>query len=522
MPVNPIHAALLYTGKVLIVSGSGNDPNNAFPINTTPNYQAAVWDPQSGKITTQSMDWDMFCNGMSVMPDGRVLINGGTAAYGALAAVGGASDVPFTGLPNSSIFDPATESFSPADGPNRGNTAHGRWYPTLTELGDGRIMTTSGLDEHGYTNNTNEIYTAGQGWGSEIPGTPSGLGTFNFEFPLYPRMHLLPTGQVFYSAPSSATVVFDPSTQKWSFLAWTIYGGPVEERTYGSSVLLPLTPANNYSPKVIIMGGDNPATDTTEIIDLGNISPKWVQGPPMAQPRVEMQATLLPNGKVLVSGGSAKDEDASTASLKAELYDPATNGFSSAGSNAFARLYHNTQLLLPDGTVFLTGGNPKPGVYEHHIEIYKPAYLFNSDGTAATRPTITSAPSSVTYGSTLSVQTPNTDIASVVLIKAGSVTHSFDMDQRFVALSFSSADGGLSATLPANSNLLPPGYYMLFLVNRAGVPSIAHSLHVTGAPAPVAAVQFRPLTDVPAYVAHRPRHVTESPLPLRKKEMHIH
>jgi len=119
MPVNPIHAALLDTGKVLIVSGSGNDPNNAFPINTTPNYRASMWDPQSGKITTQSLDWDMFCNGMSVMPDGRVLINGGTAAYGALAVVGGAPDVPFTGLPNSSIFDPATESFSPADGPTR-------------------------------------------------------------------------------------------------------------------------------------------------------------------------------------------------------------------------------------------------------------------------------------------------------------------------------------------------------------------------------------------------------------------
>src|SRR5260370_1585554 len=106
------------------------------------------------------------------------------------------------------------------------------------------------------------------------------------------------------------------------------------------------------------MGGDNPATDTTEIIDLGQITPKWVQGPPMAQPRVEMQATLLPNGKVLVSGGSAKDEDASTASLKAELYNPATNSFSSPGSNACARLYQNTQLLLPNGPVFLAGANP--------------------------------------------------------------------------------------------------------------------------------------------------------------------
>jgi len=523
MPINPIHAALLDTGKVLIVSGSGNDPNNAFPINNNPDYEAAVWDLQTGKITTQRVGWDMFCNGMSIMPDGRVLINGGTASYGALAPVGGASDIPFTGLGNSSVFDPATEAFYAADGPNQGNTAHGRWYPTLTELGDGRVMSTSGLDENGNTNNTSEIYTAGQGWGSEIPGNPAGLNdpSFTFGFPLYPRMHLLPTGQVFYSAPSSATLVFDPSHQTWSFLAWTIYGGAVAERTYGSSVLLPLTPANNYDPKVMIMGGDNPATNTTEIIDLGQTSPKWLQGPAMAQARVEMEATLLPNGKVLVSSGSGEDENASTASLQAELYDPASNSFSSAGANALPRLYHNVQLLLPDGTVFLAGGNPQQGVYENHTEIYKPAYLFNSDGSAATRPAITSAPASINYGSTFTVNTSNTDIASVVLMRPGSVTHSFDMDQRFVGLSFTLENGGLSASLPKNSNLTPPGYYMLFLVNKAGVPSIAKFVQVTGAPAPVAAMQFKPLTAMPPYIVHRPKHVTESPLPLRK-QMHIH
>ena len=523
MPTNPVHAALLHTGKVLIVSGSGNDPNNASPIDTNPDYEATVWDPQSGKITAQRIGWDMFCNGMSIMQDGRVLINGGTSSYGAPAVVGGNADTPFTGLANSSIFDPATETFSVADGPNQGNTAHGRWYPTLTELGDGRIMSTSGLDENGNTNNTSEIYTTGQGWSSEIPGTPTGLDdpSFTFGFPLYPRMHLLPTGQVFYSASSSSTLVFDPSKQVWTFLAWTIYGGPVAERTYGSSVLLPLTPANNYDPKVIIMGGDNPATNTTEIIDLGQPSPTWQQGPAMAQARVEMEATLLPNGKVLVSGGSAKDEDATTASLQAELFDPATSSFSSAGANVFARLYHNIQLLLPDGTVFLAGGNPQQGSYEKHIEIYRPAYLFNSDDSPATRPTITGAPASITYGNTFTVQTPNTDIASVVLIKPGSVTHSFDMDQRFVGLSFTVENGGRTATLPKNSNLTPPGYYMLFLLNKAGVPSIASFVQVSGALAPVAAMEFKPLKAAPPYPVHGPQHVTESPLRLRK-EMHMH
>src|SRR5207247_6227903 len=156
-------------------------------------------------------------------------------------------------------------------------------------------------------------------------------------------------------------------------------------------------------------------------------------------------------------------------------------------------LYHNIQLLLPDGTVFLSGSNPAQGSYENPIAIYKPAYWINADNSPAVRPTITSVPLGVTYGGTFTVATPNTDIASVVLIKPGSVTHSFDMDQRFVGLSFTAVTGGLTATVPSNSNLTPPGYYMLFVVNKAGVPSVASFVHISGALAPVAAMAFRPL-----------------------------
>jgi len=403
------------------------------------------------------------------------------------------------------------------------------------------MMTTAGLnDTDGANNNTSEIWD-GQHWSAEIPGNPNIVDFPGFQFPLYPRMHLLPTGHVFYSAPSSAALDFDPSSQTWTLVAWTIYPGqndPNGERTYGTSILLPLTPQNNYTPKVMIMGGDNPATDTTELIDLSPAgaqisaacpiyAPCWVQGPKMAQKRVEMEATILPNGKVLVDGGSAKDEDATTASLKAEIYDPATNSFSSAGSNAFARLYHNTQLLLPDGTVALFGGNPAQGVYENHIEIYQPSYLFNSDGSPATRPSIGSGvPASLSYGQSFTVPTPDaSSIASVVLMKAGAVTHSFDMDQRNVGLSFSVATGtsaaGLKVTGPPNSNIAPPGYYMLFLVNKAGTPSLATWVQVSGTAAAVAKVEMHPeRIPTPRYIIQR-KHVTESPLPLRK-EMHIH
>ena len=169
---------------------------------------------------------------------------------------------------------------------------------------------------------------------------------------------LLPNGKVFYSGSSTTSRLFDPNAHTWTTVATTIYSGT---RTYGTSVLLPLTPANNYDPQVIIMGGGSPATKTTEIIDLGAATPSWRAGPSMSQARIEMNAVILPTGKVLALGGSVNDEDAGTKSLNADLYDPVSDSFSSAGANAYARLYHSVALLLPDATVWVAGGNPVRG-----------------------------------------------------------------------------------------------------------------------------------------------------------------
>lgn len=175
------------------------------------------------------------------------------------------------------------------------------------------------------------------------------------------------------------------------------------------------------------------------------------------------------------------DEDVNTASYNADLYDPVTNTFESAGANAFPRLYHSGSLLLPDATVALLGGNPVRGSYEQRIEIYSPAYLFNLDGSAASRPSITGiSPGPYGNSSIFQVQTPDAaDVASVVLIRPGTPTHAFDMDQRLVGLSFSAGPGVLDVTAPANGNIAPPGYYMLFLVNSSGVPSVATFVQLT-------------------------------------------
>jgi hypothetical protein len=360
---------------------------------------------------------------------------------------------------------------------NLHNMAHGRWYPTAIVLPNGSVMVFSGLKETGPTNNTVEIYNLRSGWGPPLtaPWTP----------PLYPRMHVLPNGNVFYSGPSINSSIYNPLTNSWSVkVAVTNFTNP---RTYGSSVLLPLTPANNYAPKVMIFGGHNPATNTTEIIELSAPTLAWKWGPPMSQPRIEMNAVILPTGKILALGGSAQDETASTASLNADLYDPVAGTFSSAGANAYPRMYHSNAMLLPDATVALAGSNPARGNYEPHLEIYQPAYLFTTDGNGnvipATQPTIASAPPTVSYAGAFSVQTPDAaSIASVVLVRASAVTHAFDMDQRLVGLNFTAGAGTLNVTGPPNANIAPPGYYLLFLVNSAGVPSVANFVQVFGPP----------------------------------------
>jgi hypothetical protein len=467
MPINPVHAALQHNGKVLVVSGSGNLPTNT-------NLQAAVFDPQTDTVTTQPVGWDMFCNGMVVLPDGRAFVNGGTLQYD-----------PFHGELRTAVYDLTTGAFTDLQ-----NMAHGRWYPTVTALGDGTLMTFSGLSETGGTNTSVEIYSVGTGWSAEI-GSP-------FTPPLYPRMHLLPDGKVFYSGSTTQSRLFDPAAKTWSgVIATTNYSGT---RTYGTSVLLPLTPANNYKPVVIIMGGGSPSTATTELIDLSAPSPSWTYGPSMSQPRIEMNATILPNGKIIALGGSLNDEDTGTASLNADLYDPATNTFNSAGQNAFARLYHSNSLLLPDGTVLFIGGNPARGTYEQHMEIYSPPYLFNPDGTLAVRPTITGVPASgIGYGSAFQVQTPDAaNITSVVLMRPGAPTHAFDMEQRMVAMNFTAGSGVLNVTAPLNGNIAPPGYYMLFILNSSGVPSVAQFVQLTPAPAdqPPTGSITSPATDV--------------------------
>ncbi len=455
-PINPIHVALLRTGKVLIAAGSEND-------STHTTFRAAVYDPRAGAFALQTVPWDLFCNAMSQLPDGRILVTGGNAQYN-----------PFRGLRTTTIFDPATSEFIQVQ-----DMAHGRWYPSNAALADGRTMTFSGwLETAGVPNTAVEIYSVPTGWSPEFraPFTP----------PLYPWLHLLPNGKVFLSGSHPGSRIFDPATRTWSaVVASTRYG---QDRRYGSSVLLPLRPAEGHRPRVMVMGGHDPATASAEVIDLSVPTPAWRLLPPMSAPRIEMNAVILPTGHVLALGGSAVDKDASTASLDADLFDPVTETWSPAGRAAFPRLYHSVALLLPDATVWVAGSNPFQGTWENRMEIYSPPYLFTTDASGRTipapRPGIAAAPARVGYNTSFTVSTPDAArIAQAVLVRPGSATHAFDFEQRLVELRFTAGSGALTVTSPPGSSIAPPGYYMLFLIDRSGVPSVARFVQLARDPA---------------------------------------
>jgi hypothetical protein len=475
MPINPISANLLPNGKVLIVAGSENDASNN--SKGAESYRAAVWDPtgtNESSISVQNLTYDVFCSGTAALFDGRSLIIGGT------------SDYSFTGENRASIFDPATSQYVQSQ-----NMASGRWYGTALALADGRIMAMSGLTLTGGTSQTIEIYdlqNAGAGWKppTNVPFSP----------PLYPRLELLPGGKVFYTGHGSGTStanawIFDPMTGGWTQSAATNIN-----RSYGSSVLLPLLPPN-YVPSVMNFGGGSPATSSTDIIifDPSVPTPKYTAGPNMSTGRIQMNAVILPNGKILAEGGSVNNESPDAPGKAADLYDPVSNTMSSAGTASYSRLYHSTALLLPDATVLSMGSNPgSRGSYQPAIEIYTPSYLYDANDHLITtnRPQITGLSFSgpIHYGTQFTVSYTssnpqnNPQNMSAVLVRPGSSTHASNMEQRLIVLCSGGCSSSNQMTLntPPNGSIAPPGYYMLFLIDSAGVPSKAAFIQLTPYP----------------------------------------
>jgi galactose oxidase len=234
------------------------------------------------------------------------------------------------------------------------------------------------------------------------------------------------------------------------------------------------------------VGGGTP-TATAEVIDVSTGSGAWRSVASMAVARRQSNATILADGKVLVTGGTNApgfdNPPSSAAVLAAELWDPATEHWQTLARMTHYRLYHSTALLLPDGRVLSMGsGSPAAtGLTDDYTaEIFSPPYLFNGDGTPATRPAISAAPTSVTYNQAFTVHTPApASIRRVMWISLSSVTHSYNENQRAMRLNFSgSGTSAITVVAPARAALAPPGYYLMFILDNRGVPSVAKIVRI--------------------------------------------
>lgn len=452
-PVRTIHAALMHTGKVLLIAGSGNDRTD-FAAGT---FKTAIYDPATDTYTSDiPTPYDLFCGGHAFLPDGRLLVVSGTKQFGDATH-------KWEGEKRTTIFDPVTQSYQASP-----DMAIGRWYPTVVERGDGKLVTLAGYDEVGNHTNTFQVFDgATSTWSPNLPIASTGVGIYS---PLYPSFHLLADGKLFYSGnhawgdgPGTAPYIWDTvaNTPRWLSNNSAI---SVDQRDQGASVLLP--PAQDQ--KVMVIGGSG--TKTTAVIDLKAANPSYTVGPPIDEGKQYVAAVILPDGRVLQTGGaSAAREDPNVHYVHStQILDPKTMTWAKAKDSTGNRTYHSGALLLPDGRVLAFGGNPLNQAYEMNIDMYSPSYMTKP------RPSITSAPTDVTWGTPFSVTTSG-PIASAVLIRPSATTHSSDSDQRSVDLGVS----GSQLTVPANHNLTPPGWYMLFVRDASGVPSVAKWVKVS-------------------------------------------
>jgi galactose oxidase len=417
LPVVAVHLSLLPNGRALYWGKEG---------------VPQIWDPATGlSRSVPSEDW-LFCAGHGFLPDGRLLIAGGHIAQN-------------LGLRDINLFGKGKWTSSAP-------MLRGRWYPTVTTMATGAAVITAGTDETGINVAVPEVWTSGKV--RALPGA-------SLELPYYPRAFLAPNGKLFYAGEMGTTRYLDiAGSGGWTTVAERKFAS----RNYGAAVM--------YEPGKILYAGGGLTTNTAEVIDLTRKGPAWRFTGSMEHARRHHNLTLLPTGEVLATAGvfGTQFNNIKRAVHAAEIWNPETGTWRTVASGTVARGYHGTALLLPDGRVFQAGSGEAPSAPdERNAEIYAPPYLF-----AGPRPTIAAAPKTAGYGGTFEVATPDAAaITKVSLIRLGSVTHGFDMNQRYQRLDFVASATGLSVTAPVNRKLTPPGHYMLFILNAAGVPSVA-------------------------------------------------
>ncbi len=458
--------------------------NGSILLWNVPEDHSWVWDPVAHSLTSIPTELLINCSGHAGLPDGTLLVAGGSGPVTAQTKIYSLEGCPL--CPWLLVED----------------MAYVRFYPTLTTLPDGQVLVTGGRDaanQGGAPMLTPEIFTF-----NPEPPPPSAWTVLDVETTgtwTYPHMFVVPDldpdiHKVFFSSShrppawdlTGPTYMLDITAIGGP--TWTAVGGNPPFHTHDGSTVM-------YEPGKILKSGGDDATlpesegggplgvvDQTATINLNDTDPLWQSENPMMFRRAGHNLVLLPVGKILAVGG---EDDAGNAVRVAELFDPATGLWVNQAEMDLGRGHHSTAVLLADARVLSAGGDgfdanlpDDPEYLPGTAEVFSPPYLFKVGGGDADRPKVGMAPTDVAYGTSfnvaLAIGSPvsRDEIAKVTLVRLSSVTHGFDMDQRYLSLPVQTDPGrpnGLVVEAPENGTFAPPGYYMLFLISDDGAPS---------------------------------------------------
>ncbi|MFE7506640.1 LamG-like jellyroll fold domain-containing protein [Promicromonospora sp. NPDC057488] len=500
-PLVPINAALTSDGKVQSFGSVSSGCTDNTPYDFGGNscvvqggqMEIDVWDPTEERTTanvndgivTNSTYTDLFCSMQVQMPHRRATMTvGGDDGLGGNApndaAIGVTSYTTNQGLRNEAPMN------------------YPRWYPTGTTLPDGSVVVQGGSLKGGPGGPgvlTPELYTPDEGssW-KLLEGATSaaaygdgggGNGPDENRW-WYPRAFVAPGNGNVFNITGTQMYELDPSGDGEITLRGTLPSDVANQGGLGNPVGATST-ATMYRPgKILQVGGgwwangggpDGARAGFTVDITGGTDAPVVEKTEPMQYARHWATSTVLPDGDVIVTGGSRDNNGNGGYVTTAEIWDPETGEWTTIDvPYEHARLYHSTALLLPDGRVMVGGGGtPGPRNYTD-VEFYSPAYLFDGDEPAV-RPEVSGVPKKVGYDGTFGVQADG-EVSRVTLVRNGSVTHGFNNDQNFQDLAFAQTGDDLTIETPVDGTYAPPGAYMLFVFDEDGTPSVADIVQI--------------------------------------------
>jgi len=453
-PVIAVHAVLMPDGRVLTYGTDGTGKQTGYFI-----YD--VWDPSAGPgaghlTLPNATATDIFCSSQVVLPQSGagVFIAGGDNWTG--------TGTTNTGNNNSNVFSYSANTLTRGNNMNRA-----RWYSSSIVLMNG------------------EVYTQGGSGGTDRPEVRGTDGTFRllssadtstFDF-MYPRNFVGPDGRVFGYDSAGRMYYIDTAGT----------GAVTQAGQFASAYRGNDASAAMFRPGRILQFGGS--SNGAVVIDITGAAPVVTPTQSMSSQRRLVTATMLPDGKVLATGGSQVWNELTGVNNIAEIWNPQTGLWTQGSSGALARLYHSTALLMADGSVLVLGGGAPGPLNNLNIEIYYPPYLFTAAGALAPRPVIGTAPDTLEIGKTFTIDFADAStISRVALVKAGSVTHSWNMEQRYVDLTFNVSGSRLNVQAPARAADATPGNYLMFILDQNGAPSVAKMVRINVAAVPNPAI----------------------------------